>query len=110
MNATLDQVKLVMADEDFVARISALEDPELVQQAFAEKGIDFTLEEIDAIARKCIADAEADGELSEDALSEVAGGIVVDAICVVAGAIGLAAGIMTEVNKSRKAKGKKTIW
>ncbi|MBO6159501.1 MAG: Nif11-like leader peptide family RiPP precursor [Firmicutes bacterium] len=109
MNATLQQVQLVMADEAFVEKISAMEDPEQVQAAFADKGIDFSLEEIDAIARKSAADA--DDELNEDDLVDVAGGVgAVAVICCVAGAIKLGADIMTEVNKSRKAKGKKTIW
>ena len=72
------------------------------------KLLDFTLEEIDSIARMSV--SIGDGELSEDDLTDVAGGIVVDVICVVAGGIALGANIMAEVNKARKAKGKKTIW
>ena len=49
------------------------------------------------------------GELSEDDLKDVSGGVLAE-IAIVASGVALFAGIMTEVNNSRKAAGKKPIW
>lgn len=100
-------VKEVMADEEFVAKISAMEDPAEVQSAFAAKGINFTIEQINQIA-ELVANSQGD-ELSEDALEAVSGGILAE-ITIVAGVIALGANCMAEYNKARKEQGKSTIW
>lgn len=108
MNTKQEMITAAMADQEFVAKIVAMEEPEDVQQAFAEKGVDFTLEEISQIA-EMVMNGNAE-ELDEAQLDAVAGGICWEAVIVVGGLIKIGADIMTEVNKSRKAQGKKTIW
>ena len=108
MNTSIDYIKEVMQDQAFVERICSMTEPEEVQSAFAEKGIDLTLEQINQIAM--MATEENDKELTEKELDEVAGGVFWEAVCVIASGIGLAANVMAEVNKNRKEAGKKTIW
>lgn len=103
----IEKIKELMNNAEFVAKITAMEEPEEVQNAFAEQGIEFTLEQINQIAEMAINnDAE---ELNEDALDAVAGGILAE-IAIVASGIALFANTMAEVNKARKEAGKKTIW
>lgn len=103
----IEKVQALMNDTEFVKKISAMEDPEDVQKAFAEKGVDFTLDEIGQIA-EMVAGNEGE-ELTEGQMDAVSGGILAE-IATVAKGIALLGGIMVEVNKSRKAAGKKTIW
>lgn len=107
MTNNIELVKTVMADHDFVEKIAAMEDPAEVQTAFAAKGIDFTIEQINQIA-EMVMNRNGD-ELSEAEMEAVSGGILAE-ITIVASGIGLFAGVMTEINNSRKAKGKSTIW
>lgn len=64
----------VFADKEFAEKVLALTEPEDVQKAFAEKGIDLSIEDVKAIGRM-LAENQ-DGELSEDALMDVAGGSI----------------------------------
>lgn len=100
-------VQAAMNDAEFVKKISAMQEPEDVQKAFAEKGVEFTLEEISQIA-EMVAGNEGE-ELTEGQMDAVSGGILAE-IAIVASGIALAANCMAEYNKSRKAAGKKTIW
>ena len=109
MNAKNEKLTALMENKVFVAKIAAMEEPEDVQKAFAEEGVDFTLEEINFIAEQIMAGNSE--ELNEMQLDAVSGGVdPVSATIVVFGLIKIGADIMTEVNKSRKEKGKKTIW
>lgn len=109
MNVSLEKITALMEDREFVAQIAAMEEPEDVQKAFADRGVDFTLEEINFIANQVMSGNSE--ELDEAQLEAVAGGVdPVTVIVVVCGLIKLGADAMTEVNKQRKAKGKKTIW
>ena len=109
MNAKNEKLTALMENKAFVAKISAMEEPEDVQKAFAEEGVDFTLEEINFIAEQVMAGNSE--ELNEMQLDAVSGGVdPVTVTIVVCGLIKLGADVMTEVNKNRKAKGKKTIW
>lgn len=65
-------IRELFSDETFIASILAMETPEEVQKALAEKGLDLSLEEISAIKNTLTED---EGELSEDDLENVAGGI-----------------------------------
>lgn len=106
MESRVEILKKVMGDSEFVETIVAMEDPADVQKAFADKGVDFTIDEINMIARQAFG---GDDELDENELEDVAGGILAE-ITIVCGVIALGANVMTEVNKSRKEQGKKTIW
>lgn len=108
MSNKMEKITIAMEDREFVARIAAMEEPEDVQRAFAEKGVDFSLEEISQIAEMVMSSNSE--ELEETQLDAVSGGAVWEVVVVVAGLIKVGADIMTEVNKNRKAAGKKTIW
>jgi len=101
-----------MNDESFVNEVAKMEDNVEIQKAFEARGIGFTMDEINGIVDKLYGDP---AELSDEALEDVSGGFVITtgmlAVigCATAG-VSLFGGIMAEVNKSRKEKGKKTIW
>ncbi len=107
MSKNIETLNALMADKAFVEKIANLEEPEDVQAAFAEKGVDFSIEEINTIAEMVMNNGSE--ELGEGDMEAVTGGILAE-IAIVASGISLFAGIMTEVNNSRKAKGKKGIW
>lgn len=106
MNASIEYIKSIMEDREFVEMIVAMEDPAEVQKAFASKGIDFSIEEINQIAQIAF---NSNLELSEDEMDNVTGGVLAE-IAIVASGIALFANCMAEYNKSRKANGKSTIW
>lgn len=109
MNEKLDLMKAVLEDKEFAAKIRDMVDPYEVQSAFAEKGVDLTIEDISTVARTCAALAE-NGELDAEVLENVSGGVVVDGIVVVCGLIGLGGKAMEAINKERVRNGKKPIW
>lgn len=106
MTASIDQVKAVMEDREFVEKIVAMEDPIEVQSAFSAKGIDFTVDEINQIAQIAFSSND---ELSEATMDNVTGGVLAE-IAIVASGVALFANCMSEYNKNRKAQGKSTIW
>ena len=72
------QIMEVMRDEDFVNEILDMQTTEEVKEAFAEKGLELSLEEIDIISQ--IINKMVDKittELSDDDLREISGGSVV---------------------------------
>lgn len=107
MNNKIELIKATMEDKTFVAEIVAMEDPAEVQAAFAAKGVELTIDQINQIAQ-LVFSGEAE-ELNEAEMDAVAGGLLAE-ITIIASGIALVANIMAEVNKDRKEKGKKTIW
>ena len=94
------KIKNVFADEEFVVSIMNMETAEEVQAALAEKEIEISVEEIEAIREKLISK---DGELSEEDLEDVSGGVVITAtvtgiLCAIFGGISAAAGTGTFVH------------
>ena len=87
MNENLNTVKALMEDEAFVRSCIEAENEEAVQKLFADKGVDISTEEIEllkemvgAVADGTITEEQLEklangGELSEDELDEVAGGL-----------------------------------
>ena len=72
------QLMEVMRDEDFVNEILDMQTTEEVKEAFAEKGIELSLEEIDIISQ--IINKMVDKnttELSDDDLEEISGGTLI---------------------------------
>lgn len=63
-------------DEAFVKKAFCVDTVEEVQAAFAEQGVEITPEEIYAIGDAVSAATAGDGELYEDALDAVAGGVI----------------------------------
>lgn len=82
MNLTQEKIQEVFSDEKFVESLLQMEEPEMVQNALNEKGIDLTVDELEQIREKLASGTE--GELSEDDLGQVSGGI---AITMIVGAI-----------------------
>lgn len=103
----IEKIQAVMNDKEFVEKISKMEEPVDVQKAFEEKGISFSLEEIAQIAQMVMDNGNE--ELTEGQMDTVTGGVLAE-IAIVASGVALAANTMAEVNKARKAAGKKTIW
>ena len=69
------KVREVLSDEAFVKRLAEMEEPEQVRAALAEKGIDLSVEDIVKLRDLLIRAQENGGELTEDDLAEVAGGM-----------------------------------
>lgn len=66
-----EKLKELFSDEAFVNSIMDMENAEDVQKALADKGLELSLDEINAIQRALSGE---EGELDEDQLAEVAGG------------------------------------
>ncbi|MDR0886989.1 MAG: hypothetical protein LBN22_11695 [Clostridiales Family XIII bacterium] len=60
-------------DPSFIESILQLETPEEVQKAFADKGVTLSIGEIESI--KKAVEAQSEGELTEDDLGDVVGGV-----------------------------------
>ena len=108
-------IEKVFSDEAFVKSLFELEEPEDVQAALKEKGIDFTLEEVKQLGAQLAKAIEArengeeTDELSHEQLDDVAGGFdpftltAVGITVAVMGIMYLASGI----NMKMKIKGKR---
>ena len=83
------KLKELLSNEEFMNKILAMEEPENVQKAFKEEGLELTMDEVKALGAAFTKAAEGK-ELSEEDLDNVAGGT--GAICfgVVTGVIGIA--------------------
>ena len=68
-----EKLQSLLKDEAFVERLLKMT-PEEVQKALEEEGVHFTVEEINQAGEAIKAIAENDGELTEEALENVAGG------------------------------------
>ena len=73
------QIKEIFSDESFVNSILEMETPQDVQKALSEKGLDLSLEEINTIQNTLI-NNDNEGELSEDDLENVAGGVAITTV------------------------------
>ncbi len=80
----LEKIVGLMKDKEFVERIAKIEKKEDIINAFAEKGLELSMEEIDELIQKgqeVISNGEFDRvkkALSEDKLENVSGGTVTD--------------------------------
>ncbi len=68
-----EQIKDILTPE-FMAELMELETAEDVQKALDQKGLSLTVTEINNLRKILESQAAGEGELSEDALEEVAGG------------------------------------
>ena len=71
------QLKELFSDEAFVTSILEIDNAEDVQKALADKGLELSLKEITTIQKTL---SEEEGELSEDDLENVAGGVAITSI------------------------------
>lgn len=84
----MDQEKILAAVEDqaFLEKIIAMDSVEDVQAAFKkDKGIDITVEDLEAIQK--VVEEKMEGELSEDDLENVSGGIAISAAIAIGTAV-----------------------
>jgi len=72
--AKLDRIG---SDPEFIDRLIRLETPEEVREALQSKGVDCTLDEVKALISESVDAVQNGGELSENALEDVAGGFVI---------------------------------
>lgn len=108
----MEKVKAVFADEAFMKQLFELETAAQVQAALKEKDIELTEEEILGIRDFIIkvergeitaeqlekwAEQKENGELSEEALEQVAGGGVIGSIIALLGTKAAIAGLVTVV-------------
>lgn len=75
-NFNTEKLTAVLENKEFVTSLQDLQTPEEIQQAFATQGMEFTVEDIKELGEAMAAQSET-GELEEDALDQVAGGIVI---------------------------------
>lgn len=66
------------ADQSLAEKLFALENPEEVQSCLKEQGLEFSLDEIDQLKEALVKTAvrQESGELSDENLEEVAGGVI----------------------------------
>jgi hypothetical protein len=81
------EIKDIFSDEAYVSSLLALDTAEEVQASLAEKGLDLSTAEITKLLDTLQKYSEADGELSEDALETVTGGVI--SIIILAIVVGL---------------------
>jgi len=73
----LDKVRAVDGDKEFVDYLIKLDTPEDIQNAFKEKGVDLSLDEVEELVVEMVDAAGKYGELSEEDLDSVSGGFVI---------------------------------
>lgn len=108
----INKIKEIFSDTDYVKSLVALDDAKQVQESLANKGLDLTLEQINEVKdiliryqnnestdleKEYIAKAGqiSNGELSEDDLENVTGGVFGTIIIASIIAVAVTAGIMT---------------
>ncbi len=75
-----EKLNALLKDQDFIEKLTNSETDTDVQALLTENGVELTLEEINAIKKGVDAHISGDGELSEDELENVAGGIDIGGI------------------------------
>ena len=70
------RIQEVFSDEAFVQKLFSLETPEEAQAALKEKGVEVSVEELSHLRDFIVANVNEHGELSLDALDNVAGGFL----------------------------------
>ena len=77
MEQKMELLENLKNNEEFITKLGAAEDSQSVRKVFGEYGIELTIEEAGAIinyGREC------NGELDEESLDEVSGGILVSTL------------------------------
>ena len=78
----------LLNDEAFEAEIRDVHTPEELQALFASKGLEMSLEEVEALCSQAAAAVGgAEGELDEQALENVAGGFFISGTAFLAGSV-----------------------
>lgn len=94
----------IEADASLAEKLFTLETPEEVQSLLKEEGLDFSLDEILVLKNalvKQLAKGSEGGELSDDDLEDVAGGIAVTTVAGIIGATFSAGNFVHNVSRGR---------
>lgn len=75
MDKKFTKVNELLAQESFLEKLETAETDEAVQKLFADNGVELTLDEIDQMCKESVA-AHESGELSEESLDSVSGGVI----------------------------------
>ena len=77
-----EKIKELFTNQEFVEKMLALESAQEVQDLLAENDVDFTIEEINKLHEELVKKAQqaeegedADGEIDDEDLEDVAGGV-----------------------------------
>jgi len=80
-----EKLNTLLEDQDFIEKLTNTETDTEVQALLAENGVELTLEEINAVKKGVEARISEEGELSEDDLENVAGGVdianIIEGVC-----------------------------
>ena len=98
MDQRTELAKKAMEDKAFVEKLLTLEAPEDVQKAFADKGVELTMDEVKLMGQMLTSEKN-DGELNADQLDAVAGGIALATISAIIGGIAVIIDIGTDHRK-----------
>ena len=101
-----ERIKEVFSDEEFVKELFSKETPEEAKALLEEKGIDFSVEDLIKLREIIIAKMEQqssseEGELGEDELKDVSGGMLTFIMPLVIGIVVNAAFVGYSLTKSR---------
>lgn len=88
MDTRVELAQKALEDKAFVEKLLSLEEPEDVQKAYAEKGVELSLEEVKLMGQMLASDKTGD-ELNVEQLDAVAGGIALATITAIIGGITL---------------------
>lgn len=98
MDQRIELAQKALEDKAFVEKLLSMEAPEDVQKAFAEKGVELTLEEVKLMGQM-LASEKGNEELDADQLDAVAGGIALATITAIIGGIALIIDVGTDHRK-----------
>ncbi|MBO6159500.1 MAG: hypothetical protein J6P72_09640 [Firmicutes bacterium] len=92
-HVNMERLNQLLEDKAFVEKMMSLDTKEEVKEIFNANGVDFTMEDVEDMAKELERVSEAGDEISEDALEDVAGGFAITLAGVVAaGKIAVAVG------------------
>lgn len=77
MNEKNKKIEEIFKNEEKVKYLCSLNTPEEAQKAFAEEGVDLTLDELNELRDAIIRAIDNKGELSEDDLEQASGGFII---------------------------------
>ncbi len=103
----VEKLKEVLSDQAFAEKVLELETAEEVQQALKAKGVEFSVEEINAIWEELVRQAESGEELDKDHLKAVSGGCVGAIIFGAASAISAVAASVRCVDSCTRTHGRR---
>ncbi|MBO6159512.1 MAG: hypothetical protein J6P72_09700 [Firmicutes bacterium] len=75
----MERLNQLLEDKAFIEKMMSLDTKEEVKEIFNANGVDFTMEDVEEMAKELERAAEAGDEINESALEDVAGGFAITA-------------------------------